>query len=290
MTDVSSVSHDQLKSRRLGLRRRRRLHIGQTLWRFMALSGLTTAIFWGATRPIWLIQTPRQINVTGNTLLTDAVVQDLVPLDYPQSLFKVEPETIAQQLHQRGPMVSAEVTRQLLPPRLNVSVQERVPVALVLPASAVSTADTAEPATGNQYLQAGFIDAQGAWMPRSSFMVADSSPQLPTLRVKGLKPQYQRYWPQVYATVQNSPVKISEIDWQDPSNLVLHTDLGLVYLGPYTEALDQQLATLDKMRNLSDQVADTEVVHIDLTNPALPSISVVETSPTPDEQPAENTP
>ncbi|NJL44791.1 MAG: FtsQ-type POTRA domain-containing protein [Leptolyngbyaceae cyanobacterium SM2_3_12] len=197
MTNVSPVSQDQLHSRRQGLRRRRRLSIGQTLWRFLALSGLTTAVFWGSTRPIWLIQTPQQINVTGNTLLTDTAVQSLIPIDYPQSLFKVEPDVIAQQLHQRGPIVTAEVTRQLLPPRLNVKVQERVPVALVLAVETPAVTDDTDQATDEQYLQSGFIDAQGAWMPRSSFTVAEGSAQLPALQVRGLKPQYQRYWPQV---------------------------------------------------------------------------------------------
>ncbi|NJL44792.1 MAG: hypothetical protein HC922_01685 [Leptolyngbyaceae cyanobacterium SM2_3_12] len=67
---------------------------------------------------------------------------------------------------------------------------------------------------------------------------------------------------------------------------MLHTDLGIVYLGPYTAALDQQLATLDKMRNLSDQVASQDVAHIDLTNPAMPSVEVVKTSSEPERQPS----
>lgn len=270
MTRVSSLSRDELKSRRKSLRRRRRISISQALWRFWALSGLTVAIFWGATRPVWLIHSPTQINVSGNHLLSDEAVQSLVPIQYPQALMKVEPELLARQLRDRGPITSAEVTRQLLPPRLNVRVEERVPVAVVLPAGKGDrSADT-------QYLQSGFLDAHGAWMPLSSFGIGSASPQLPTLQLRGIQPQYQRYWPQIYETIVGSPVAITEIDWQDPNNLVLETALGTVYLGPYSPELEQQLATLDRMRNLPGQLTDSEVARIDLSNPNAPSVAVVE--------------
>ncbi|MBE9110688.1 FtsQ-type POTRA domain-containing protein [Nodosilinea sp. LEGE 07298] len=270
MTRVSPLSRDEIKSRRQSLRRRRRISISQALWRFWALSGLTAAIFWGATRPVWLIHSPAQINVSGNHLLSDEAVQNLVPIQYPQVLMKVEPEILARQLRDRGPIISAEVTRQLLPPRLNVRVEERVPVAVVLPVGEGDrSADT-------PYLQAGFLDAHGAWMPLSSFGLGSASPQLPTLQLRGIQPQYQRYWPQIYETIVSSPVAITEIDWQDPNNLVLETALGTVYLGPYSPELEQQLATLDRMRNLPNQLTDTEVARIDLSNPNAPSVAVVE--------------
>ena len=274
MTRVSSLSRDELKSRRKTLRRRRRISISQALWRFWALSGLTAAIFWGATRPVWLIQTPAQINVSGNHLLSDEAVQNLVPIQYPQALMKVEPEILARQLRDRGPITAAEVTRQLLPPRLNVHVQERVPVAVVLPVGTGGSNGT----TDTQYLQAGFLDAHGAWMPLASFGIGSASPQLPSLQLRGIQPQYQRYWPQIYETISSSPVAITAIDWHDPNNLVLETALGTVYLGPYSPELEQQLATLDRMRNLPNQLTDSEVARIDLSNPDAPSVAVVEAS------------
>ncbi len=270
MTRVSPLSLDQLKTRRQTLRRQRRISISQILWRFWALSGLTGAIFWGATRPVWQIESPRQINVSGNHLLSDEAVQSLVPLSYPQPLMKLEPEILARQLRDRGPIVAADVTRQLLPPRLNVRVQERIPVAIVLPV--VAPDRTVDP----QYLQAGVIDAHGAWMPLASFGLGTASPQLPTLKIRGLQTQYQRYWPQIYETIRHSPVDITEIDWRDPNNLVLQTALGTVYLGPYSPELEQQLATLDRMRNLPKQLASTDVARIDLSNPDAPSVEMVE--------------
>jgi cell division protein FtsQ len=264
MTDLPSVSRRQLLKRRQVLKQQRRIHLGQSFWRLLALAGLTGLMIWAVSQPIWLIRSPREIQVRGNQLLSDSLLQDLVPLDYPQSLLEVQPETIARQLLQRAPLLGAEVDRQLLPPGLKVTVQERVPVAVVL--SAQPGDDEPQPH--------GLIDAQGAWMPITSFGLGPTAKQLPGLQVHGLQPQYKRYWPQVYATIHRSPVAIQSIDWSDPSNLVLATDLGVVHLGPYSPELEQQLAMLDKMRNLPDHMQSAEVAYIDLSKPNQPAISL----------------
>jgi cell division protein FtsQ len=264
MTDLPSVSRRQLLKRRQVLKQQRRIHLGQSSWRLLALAGLTGLMIWAVSQPIWLIRSPREIQVRGNQLLSDSLLQDLVPLDYPQSLLEVQPDTIARQLLQRAPLLGAEVDRQLLPPGLKVTVQERVPVAVVL--SAQPGDDEPQPH--------GLIDAQGAWMPITSFGLGPTAKQLPGLQVHGLQPQYKRYWPQVYATIHRSPVAIQSIDWSDPSNLVLATDLGVVHLGPYSPELEQQLAMLDKMRNLPDHMQSAEVAYIDLSKPNQPAITL----------------
>ena len=266
MADLASVSRRQLMKRRQMLKQERRIHLGQSFWRLLALAGLTGLILWGITRPIWVVRSPRQIQVRGNQLLSDALLQDLVPLDYPQSLLEIQPEAIAQQLRQRAPLLAVEVDRQLLPPGLKVTVQERVPVAVVLP----DQLGDGKPA--------GLIDAQGAWMPLTSFGLGPTAEQLPGLQVRGLQPQFQRYWPQVYATIHHSPVAVQSIDWSDPTNLVLATDLGIVHLGPYSPDLEQQLATLDKMRNLPNHMPSSAIAYIDLSKPSQPAITLNESS------------
>jgi cell division protein FtsQ len=266
MADPASVFRRQLMKRRQMLKQQRRIHLGQSFWRLLALIGLTGLIFWVITRPFWVVRSPRQIQVRGNQLLSDTLLQDLVPLNYPQSLLEAQPDAIAQKLRQRAPLLAVEVDRQLLPPGLKVTVQERVPVAVVLPD---------QPGDGKP---AGLIDAQGAWMPLTSFGLGPTAEQLPGLQVRGLQPQFQRYWPQVYATIHRSPVAVQSIDWSDPTNLVLATDLGMVHLGPYSPDLEQQLATLDKMRNLPNHMPSSAVAYIDLSKPSQPAITLNETS------------
>ncbi|HEY9763539.1 MAG TPA: FtsQ-type POTRA domain-containing protein [Trichocoleus sp.] len=266
MTDLSSISASELRDRRKTLRRQRRLHLLQGLWRILAMSGLTVGIFWAATRPLWLIRSADQIEVSGNELTSEKAIQSLITLDYPQPLLKVEPAAIAQQLESRAPITQATVVRRLLPPTLEITVQERVPVAVTLP-----PANAVDPTS---YIQVGLLDADGVWMPQSSITFQNEKPKLPALKVQGMQEQYRVYWPKIYQAVTQSPVGISQLDWRDPNNLILHTDLGVVHTGPYSERFGATLATLDKMRDLTKQFDRKQIAYIDLTNPEQPSIQV----------------
>ncbi|HEY9736273.1 MAG TPA: FtsQ-type POTRA domain-containing protein [Trichocoleus sp.] len=271
MTELSSVSPNELRERRQALRRQRRVHLLQGFWQVLAMSGLAAGLYWGATRPLWLIKSPSQIEVSGNHLLSEQAVKALVPLDYPQPLLKVETRALAQQLEARAPITEATVTRQLIPPRLKVQVQERVPVAVALPPKDVSSGEPA-------YIQLGLLDAEGAWMPQSSFTLQGVPPELPALKVRGMQAQYRSYWPTLYEAISRSPIKISELDWQDPANLILHTELGMVHAGPFPDRFEEKLATLDQMRDLTRQFDRKQLAYIDLTNPDLPSVQVLQAS------------
>lgn len=271
MTNLSSVSPNELRERRQSLRRQRRVHLLRGFWQVLALSGLTAGLFWVATRPLWLIKGADQVEVSGNQLLSDRAIQSLISLDYPQSLLKVEPGEIAQQLQAKAPITDATVTRQLFPPKLEVHIQERVPVAVAVP----PTDATMAPAS---YIQVGLLDSDGAWMPQSSFTFEGKLPKLPTLKVRGMQEQYRPYWPKVYKAITQSPVAVSELDWQDPTNLILHTELGIVHMGPYPDRFEEKLATLDQMRNLTRQFDRKRLAYIDLTNPTQPSIQVMQAS------------
>lgn len=235
------------------------------------MSGLAAGLYWGATRPLWLIKSPSQIEVSGNHLLSEQAIRALVPLNYPQPLLKVETRALAQQLEVRAPITEATVTRQLIPPRLKIQVQERAPVAVALPPNELATGEPS-------YIQPGLLDAEGAWMPQSSFAVQGAPPELPTLKVRGMQAQYRTYWPTLYEAISRSPIAISELDWQDPANLILHTEMGIVHTGPFPDRFEEKLATLDQMRDLTRQFDRKRLAYIDLTNPDVPSIQVMQAS------------
>jgi cell division protein FtsQ len=74
--------------------------------------------------------------------------------------------------------------------------------------------------------------------------------------------------------VSRSPVKVTEIDCQDPANIILKTELGIVHLGSYSPQLATQLKVLDQMRRLSTQVNSSQIAYIDLKNPETPSVQM----------------
>ena len=274
MTDFASTSSEELANRRQALRRQRRVRNVQTIWRILAISGMAAGSLWLIARPVWVIHNSDQIAVEGNERLSDAAIQSLLPLEYPQSLLEVKPEQVAQFIQTQAPVAYVEVTRQLLPPRLNVYVQERHPVAVTIPMQPKPLSVLAQ--DSSPVHQPGLLDSQGYWMAQSSFSNIAPDTPLPELKVKGFDSKYQAEWSSLYQALQTTSVTVSEVNWQTPSNVILHTPIGPVHLGVLDpETIQQQLSTLAQLRSLTSADNIPEVEYIDLSNPESPAIKTV---------------
>jgi len=259
MTIIQPISKQELLERRKQLRQRQRLKILQTLWQTLAVGAIAYGGGWLLTQPNWMIREPEQVVITGNELVTTEALREILPIEYPQSLFRLQPDKIAQTLTAKGPVSAARVTRQLFPLRLTIEVSERFPVAIAINSEPSKTV--------------GLIDEQGIWMPMENYTQLSDFP-LPSLKVMGPLAHYQSHWPQIYAVLQQSPVEITQLNWEDPKNLILTTQLGEVHLGVYTPQFAQQLQVLDQMRELHEQLDPRQLNYIDLRNPKSPSIEI----------------
>jgi cell division protein FtsQ len=268
MESIASVSQAQLTTRRKKLRRERRIKSVQAIWRSLFVGGMATGLVWAITLPDWVISTSEQIVVEGNHLLSAKSIRSLLPLSYPESILRVEPQALAKSLESQAPIAEAIVTRQLLPPGLTIKVKERKPVAIAQSA-APSSAQAA-----NSTAKSGFLDAQGVLMPESSYTRLEQKLELPSLKVIGSSDQYLSYWSEVYQAVSHSPVKVFEIDWRNPANLILKTELGNVHLGPYSSRFTEQLTVLDRMRELPSHIQAGNIAYINLQNPEFPAIQM----------------
>lgn len=268
MESIASVSQAQLTTRRKKLRRERRIKSVQALWRSLFVSGMATGLIWAITLPDWVISNSEQIVVEGNHLLSAKSIRSLLPLSYPESILRVEPQAIAKSLESQAPIAEATVTRQLLPPGLTIKVKERQPVAI-----AQSTAPSSAQAA-NSTAKSGFLDAQGVLMPENSYTRLQQKLELPSLKVIGSSDQYLSHWSEVYQAVSHSPVKVFEIDWRNPANLILKTELGNVHLGPYSSRFTEQLTVLDRMRELPSHIQARNIAYINLQNPEFPAIQM----------------
>ena len=266
MTSIESRS--QLTERRRMLRGRRRIELFGSLLRALAVSGLLGGVIWATTRPIWVLSQSNQIIIEGNQIISDRVIKSLLPLSYPQSLLRIQPEAITRSLESQPTIADVTVTRQLFPPVLRVQVKERVPVAIALIKIPQGTS-TATPKTS-----LGLLDQNGVWIPIEIYVSQSSTLKLPNLKIIGLPEHYRPYWPQFYQAVSRSPIKVIEIDCQERANVILKTELGIVHLGPYSSRLADQLKVLDKMRQLPAYLNSSQIAYIDLKNPSFPSVQM----------------
>lgn len=267
MANIGSVSSQELGNRRQKLRRQRRLRLVQLLWQALAVSSLTGGVLWALNQPMWLIRQPEQVTIEGNQLLSDGRIRALLPLSYPQSLWEIKPQELAKTLESQGQIAEAQVARQLFPPRLTIRIQERRPVAIAQPSSSLTRRSDAA--------QVGWLDAEGGWIPLESYAKLERSQQLPRLKVIGNPEQYRPHWKQLYSTISQSPIVINQIDWQDPTNLIITTEIGVVHLGSYSPRFAQQLRILDQMRNLPEQMDVAQIDYIDLQNPTSPVVQLL---------------
>ena len=243
----------------------------RALWRTLAVSSLLGGLIWGTTTPIWVLRQSNQVVISGNHLLSAKAIRSLLPLSYPQWLVRIEPAAIVRSLKAQPVIADAKVTRQLFPPGITVQVKERVPVAIAI------LGESPSPSTPTPKASMGLLDENGMWIPLESYTALSSTSELPHLKVIGTPEQYRSYWAQLYQAVIHSPIKVFEIDCQDPANLILKTELGIVHFGPYSSQLPEQLNVLARIRKLPTQVNLSQVAYISLKNPKSPSVQMNQT-------------
>ena len=271
MTDISSISTEELTSRRRELKRKRRGRVLQTSWQILSMTGLTLGVIWMVTLPDWMIRDPSQIVIQGNKSLSSDMIRAMLTIPYPQSVLALQPDALARQLENQAPIAEATVTRRMFPPGMVVQIQERHPVATIYVGSGSSL--TPNRRFDNLFATA-LIDEKGVWIPYEKFVALNQSQRLPALKVIGLQEQYQAQWVRLYQAVSRSPIKISMIDWREPSNLILYTDIGTVHCGPFGSRFAEQLKVLDQMRQLPDNIKSEQVAYIDLSNPDMPMLEL----------------
>lgn len=276
MTDSGLLhpSRSELAERRRQLRRQRRLKLIQRIWRTTAVAWLTAALVWVVNSSNTTLYSPSQIQIEGNRILATEAIQALLPIDYPQSLIDLKPQSLEAYITAHAPIAQVQVRRRLFPPALKIYLQEREPVAVVVnehgesPPEAIALQSLA-------YLPTGLLDSQGVWIAQENLHFFEET-ALPRLTVRQMQRQHLAHWPQIYAAIQSSPVIILEIAWQIPDNMVLDTDLGKIHLGAYSDRFPQQLTALAKLRSLKQQLDPEDIAYIDIQNPSRPLVQMMQ--------------
>ncbi|WP_204137084.1 cell division protein FtsQ/DivIB [Halomicronema sp. CCY15110] len=272
MTNLATPSPEELADRRRTLKRQRRIRNLQHLWRIAAITGLAVSTIWLIRNPFWLLlRDQQQVIIDGNEMLSDDAIYQVLALEYPQRIFDIEPEQLVERLRTEAPVAYAQVNRQLFPPRVEITLQERIPVAVTVPSRPLAD----NPPTPMH--QPGLLDSEGYWIAQSAVVGLDQDFALPTLKVRGFHVRYRSQWSQLYETLQSSPVEIQEIDLRSPNNLIIQTEVGTIHLGGYdARRLSEQLAILPQLRQLTSDPQAPRVDYVDLANPQVPAVKLAE--------------
>jgi cell division protein FtsQ len=255
---------------------------------------------WLFSKPEWKIRQASQVQILGNDRISTQTIETFLPLSFPTSLLRVQPTAIRTALEQHAHIDKVWVNRQLFPPHVVIKVRERSPVALATCPGCVFVADlNSQPVTlgpSNLWL----LDERGIPLPYESYPKLQQSNKVPSLTVAGyfrpiapqkvkqlqaklpkgqsnfveVKTEDQSHWSAMYEMMHSSPVKISELNWQDPQNLTLKTEYGMIHLGAFGPNFSKQLQALDRMRSLPERLNLKKIKSIDLVDPKHPVVEL----------------
>ncbi|MEG3440114.1 FtsQ-type POTRA domain-containing protein [Pannus brasiliensis CCIBt3594] len=261
-----TLPSDSLKNRRQALRDRRRSRAAGAVGRFLAVGALAAGLAWVMVSPYWTLRSERQVEVEGENLLGERAIRDSLGLSYPLSLWEIPTDRLQEKLQTNPAIKSARIERQLFPPGMRVEIRERQPVA-----------------RANSRNGQGYLDAEGTFIAKRYY----DRPIDPALLVGpeaiGYQEQYRDSWRKLYPFLANLPVKVTVIDWRDPGNLVLKTDLGKVYFGRHDDRLAEKLTALVQARQLSSTIPLDRLLYLDLSDPNAPTVQV-KPKPAPDKE------
>jgi cell division protein FtsQ len=276
MTGTQPTSRAELAQRRKQMRRARRSMRLKSSWRFLVVAALAGGALWMTTQPTWVLRRSDQVKVEGNQFLSVQTIRALLPIQYPQSIFRTQPGTIVDTLKQKAPIIDAWVDRQIFPPSLTVRIRERTPVAqLVDPDVAVAHRDKAnsKPLAAKGH---DLLDETGVVIPIESLNALNQTLKLPGLKILGRIETIRPQWSGCYQALRSSPVRLQQIDWRNPTNLVVTGETGTVHLGAYNPTeFPRQLRAMDGMRRLGEKIPKEQIDYIDLKNPDKPAIHQV---------------
>lgn len=222
-----------------------------TWWRSSLILGLFGSLVWIATLSCWQITTRSQIKVEGRNLVSEAVIDKLLDFPFPKPIWAIDSRQLTKKLESVPSIEVARVNRQIVPPQLNVSIEERTPVALALSSGRV-----------------GFLDRQGQWIDRRFYGELNTSFPLPQLKVINYQAQYRNSWIKIYRLLsRNSTIGIKEVRWDEANNLFLKTAIGTIYLGSDLSRLERQFEIMVRLKNLPAHFQRSKIAYIDLSNP-----------------------
>lgn len=289
MAGIAPTSRNELSQRRTQLRRQRRDRFLKASWRSIAVLGLAGATVWAVAQPNWILRRSEQVEIEGNQFLSAKTVRSLLPIHYPESLLKVQPTQIAETLKEKAPIAEVSVERHLFPPGLTVRIRERKPVAQAIiaadspdnPKPAAIGAEITQPSSSpsgspppSSDRPQGLLDETGLWIPIETYTKVGQSLQLPPLKLLGNPDSYRSHWSEFYPILRQSPVKVQMMDWRNPGNLILATDVGVVHLGPYSHRFFSQLKAIDRLRDLPKRMTSQPMEYLDLRNPSNPIVQL----------------
>ncbi len=246
------LSH-KLQQKLHRLQQQKQQQLRRSLWRAAIAISCATGLLTLASLPYWQVKQKSQLDIEGESLIAEDTIHSWLNFVYPQYIWSIHSQKLTKQLESIPSIAAVKITKQIIPPRLTVAIQERIPVAIATSAGEV-----------------GFLDREGNWISQQYYGKISDNLALPTLRVVNFQTKERNSWIEIYRLISlYSAIEIEEISWDKSNGLLLKTEIGMVYLGSNRSQLPKQFEVMAGLKNLPSHFERSEIAYIDLSNPDL---------------------
>ncbi len=268
---MSSSTPDRRSANGPGVERRRRLRQQRRqeqliyLWRMLTFISIAAGLGWVLLSQGWSLNNAKQIHVQGSRNIQTNTVIKAGELHFPQPLLGFNPKELEQTLLRKLPLNSVVVQRRLLPPGIDVAVQERKPVAYALRKRAYGQ-------------EQGMVDSTAMWIPLN---VAKQGERPSTnLTVEGWTASKRQAISQVLEQRNQLGSPLERILVAPDGELSLQTKtLGLIQLGSNSTLLKEQLETVAQLsKTLPSSFRHKTGTTIDMSDPSKPELQMPQPS------------
>jgi cell division protein FtsQ len=255
--------------RRRQLRLQRRNERLRNAWRLLVLLGLSAGLGTLLLRHGWTLSSAEQVQVQGSRHVNRDQVINAAELRFPQPLLSLEPQLLAARLKRELPVEDVRVSRWMAPPRLQVSLVDREPVARAR-------------RRGPDGPEEGYVDRNGQWM---SARQGQGLPALSRgqLQVLGWQPRHRTDLALMLGYGERLGGDLRQIRFEPDGSLWVESGrLGRVRLGQQGDGrLARRLEVLDHLlETLPPHLKGRRPQAIDLSEPEQPEL-VVAAAPKP---------
>ncbi len=271
LRSVSRLNSNKRKSSPIGTNpreaRRRELHLQRrneqltNLWRSLLFSSITYSLGFLVIKNGWSSINVAQIHVNGSSTIKSISIVDASGLNFPKPLFSINPKQLEASLIEELPLKNVSIRRRLIPPRLEIEVIERKPIAF---------ADR----RGPKGKEKGMIDKNGYWMPIR--MATKTNPPTKDIYVEGWMPSHQSWISIILKNQEKLGSPLKKIIISPNGEIILKTkDFEMIYLGSTSNYIKEQIRALYKLsNNLPENFLKQTGTILDIRDPSRPEFQI----------------
>ncbi len=252
-------NHRVEKRRRLRLERRNQQLI--LLWRFLIFSAITYLLVLLVINNGWSSIDVEQIYVKGSNKIQANTIIMASNLNLPKPLFAINPEQLEISLIKELPIMNVQIRRRLIPPRLEIELKERKPIAFAN-------------RRGAKGKEQGMLDSNGDWMP---IKMANQT-ELPRKKiyVEGWMASHRNLISIILDNDEKLGSPLKKITVSPNGELSLETEIfESIHLGSNSFYIKEQIKALNQLsKNLPSKLINKAGTTLDIRDPSKPELQM----------------